>query len=319
MQKLRFMLWMLLIGLFICDAGSMSAQSYPSKPIRLVTPGIGGSADFVARLIAQGISGPLGQQVVVDNRSSGSIPGQIVSKASPDGYTLLLGGPPLWIGSLLQNVPYDVFRDFSPITLATSVPNLLVVSPSLPVGSVPELITLAKAKPGELNYASSSTGGSAHLAAELFNSMAGTHIVHIPYNGNGPALNDLMGGRVQLMFAVAAVVMPHVKSGRLKALAVTSAKPSILLPEFPTVAASVPGYEATTTYSVLAPANTPAAIIQRLNQEIVRALNRTDVKERFLNAGVEVVGSSPEILATAMKSEFSRFGKVIKDAGIRMN
>ena len=306
------------ISLMIWGSSGASAQSYPTKPIRLVTPNIGGSADFVARIIAQGISPALGQQVVVDNRSSGTVPAQIVSKASPDGYTLLVGGPPFWIGSLLQNVPYDLYKDFDPVTLAVSVPNVLVVNSSLPAKSVRELIALAKAKPGALNYASSSPGGSAHLAAELFKAMAGVNIVHIPYKGNGPAFNDLFSNQVQMMFAVAAVVIPHVKTGRVRALGVTTAQPSKLLPDLPTVAATVPGYEAITTYSIFAPAKTPAAIVTRLNQEIARTLSKSDVKQILLDAGVEPVGSSPSELAVAVKSELQRFGKVVKDAGIRM-
>jgi tripartite-type tricarboxylate transporter receptor subunit TctC len=311
---------------FILGAGMVRAQDpstelrtgFPNKPIRLVTVGVGGAMDFMSRLLAQGLTVDLSQPVIVENRSSGFLPGQIVSKASPDGYTLLVAGPPLWIAPLLQSVPYDAFRDFSPITMMASTPNILVVNPSLPVKSVKELIALAKARPGQLNYASTGTGGSLHLAAELFKSMAGVNIVRINYLIAGTMINDLIGGQVQLMFGNSGAVVPHVKSGRLRALAITSAQPSALAPGLPTVAASgLPGYESASTSGVFAPAGTPAAIIKRLNQEMVLVLNRADVKEKFFNAGIAAIGSSPETLVATIKSEVVRMGKVIKDAGIR--
>ncbi|MBI3939178.1 MAG: tripartite tricarboxylate transporter substrate binding protein [Betaproteobacteria bacterium] len=314
----RFSVWIFSVGMMVLAAGVVSGQAYPNKPIRIVAPEAGGGGDFAARLIALGLSGSLGQQVIVENRggASGIIAGRTVAKAPPDGYTLLFYGSIFWIGALLQDVPYDPVADFSPITLATSSPNILVVHPSLPVNSVKELIALAKARPGELNYAST-TGSTPHLAAELFKAMAGVNIVRIPYKGAGPALNDLIGGQVQLMFPVAAAVTPHVKSGRLRALAVTSVEPSELVRGLPTVAATVPGYESVQMTAMFAPAKTPATIINRLNQEIVQVLNRADVKEKFFNAGAKVVGGSPEQLMATMKSEMARLGKVIKDAGIR--
>ena len=293
------------------------AQNYPNKPIRIATGGAGGGSDFVSRQIAQGISGPLGQQVIVDNRGS-LISVETAAKAAPDGYTLLVAGNPLWLLPLLQNVSFDPVRDFSPISLVSRAPSIVVVHPSVAVNSVRELITLAKARPGKLNYASSGTGGSPHLSAELFKSMAGVNIVQIPYKSPGTAINDLIGGHVDLMFAASGAIEPHIKSGRLRALAVTSAEPSPLLPGLPTVSATgLPGYESSTIQGVLAPARTPIAIINLLNREIVRTLNRPDVKERFVGAGIETVGSSPERFAAAMKSEMTRMGKVIKEAGIR--
>ena len=241
-----------------------------------------------------------------------------MSKAPPDGYTLLIDAASFWIGPLLQETPYDPVKDFAPVTLTDSAPNVLVVNPSLPVKSVKELIALAKARPGELNYGSSSTGSTPHLAAELFNMMAGVKIVRVPFKGSGPAVISLLGGQVQLMFATAGSVAPHVKSGRLRALAVASLQPSALAPGLPTIAASgVPGYEAVAFEGMFAPAKTPVAIIDRLNQEIVRVLNRAEVKERFFNAGVETVGSTPEEFAAAIKSNVAKWGKLIKDAGIR--
>jgi tripartite-type tricarboxylate transporter receptor subunit TctC len=294
------------------------AQSYPTKPIRMVTAAPGGNADFATRLLAQGLSASLGQPVIVENRPNGIPTYEIGARASPDGYTLLVAAENLWIGQFLQKVPYDPVRDFLPITLAITAPNVLVVYPPLPVRSVAELITLAKSKPGELNYASTGSGGSSHRSVELIKAMARIDIVHIPYKGTGPALNDLIGGRVQLMIPVAAAAIPHVKAGRVRALAVTSAEPSALVPGLPTVAASgLPEYEAVLTLGIFAPAKTPAAIINRLNHEFVQILNRPDVKEKFLNAGAETVGSSPGKLAATIKADILKWGKLIKDAGIR--
>ena len=308
----RFVISVLLVG-----ASAVFAQDYPNKPIRIVTSEAGGGNDVQARLIAQGLSAALGEQVIVENRPSGVIPGEVVSKAAPNGYTLLLYNNTLWIGPLLQNTPYDMARDFAPITSVTRVPNVLVVNSTLPVKSVAELVALAKAKPGELNYGSSGTGGSNHLAAELFRFMAGVNIVRINYKGAGPALTALLAGELQLMFPTAGAVTPHFKAGRVRALAVTSAEPTALFPGVPTVAAVLPGYESISIYGVFAPAKTPRTIIDKLNQEIVRFLNRSEVKEKFFTAGMEAVGSSPEQFAATVKSEMTRMGKVIKDAGIR--
>ncbi len=294
------------------------AQSYPNHPIRIVTGGVGGGADFAARLIAQGLTASLGQQVVVDNRPNGVIPGEIVSKAAPDGYTLLVAGSSLWLGPLLRQAPYDTVRDFLPITLATASPTILVVHPALPAHSLKELIALAKARPGQLNYASAATGSSTHLAMELFKSMAGVNIVRVPYKGGAQAISDLIGGQVQLTFATGGEASPHIKSGKLRALAITTTQPSALVPGVPPMtAAGVPGYECITMLGAFAPAATPSAIIVRLNQEIVRFLGSPDYKERLFRTGVEAVGSTPEEFGIKIKSEIARMGKVIKDAGIR--
>ncbi len=318
MLLLRLVAWMFPVGLMTLGAGVASSQNYPNRPIRIVTAEVGGGTDFASRVIAPGLSGSLGQQVIVENRPSGVIPGEVVAKASPDGHTLLLTGNVFWIAPLLKKTPYDVMSDFSPITMVGSAPTVLVVNPSLPVRSVEELIALAKAKPGELNYASPSAGSSPHLAAELFKSVAGVNIVRVPYRGNAPALSALIGGEVQLTFAVAGAVGPHVKSGRVKALAITSAQPSALFRGLPTVAASgLPGYELIAILGIFAPGKTPMGLINRLNQEIVGVLNRADVKERFLNVGVETVGSTPAEFAATIRSEMAKLGKVISDAGIR--
>ncbi len=311
-MPLRFFISVLLLG-----ASAVAAQDYPNKPIRIVTSEAGGGNDVQARLVAQGLASALGEQVIVENRPSGVIPGEVVSKAAPNGYTLLLYNNTLWIGPLLQNTPYDMARDFAPITSVTRAPNVLVVNSTLPVKSLAELVALAKAKPGELNYGSSGTGGSNHLAAELFRFMTGVNIVRINYKGAGPALTALLAGELQLMFPTAGAVTPHFKAGRVRALAVTSAEPTALFPGVPTVAAVLPGYESISIYGIFAPAKTPRTIIDKLNQEIVRFLNRTEVKEKFFIAGMEAVGSSPEQFAATVKSEMARMGKGIKEAGIR--
>ena len=314
----RFVVWVFPVGIMLLGAGAVSGQNYPNKPIRIVTSEAGGGNDIQARLIAQGLTGALGEQVIVENRPSGIIPGEIVSKAQPNGYTLLLYNNTLWTGPLIQKTPYDAVKDFSPIVTIAKAANILVVNPALPINSVAELIALAKAKPGELNYGSSGTGASNHLAAELFRAMAGINIVRINYKGAGPALTALLAGELQLMFPTAGAVAPHIRTGRVRVLAVTSAEPSALAPGVPTMAASgLPGYESISIYGVFAPAGTPRALIDKLNAEIGRLLNRADIKEKFFNAGMETVGGSPEQLAATVKSEIARLGKVIKEAGIR--
>jgi len=307
------------VGLLAAGAGVASGQDYPNKPVRMVTAAPGAAGDFVARLVALGLTESWGQQVIVENRGgSGVIPIEIVAKALPDGYTLLVFGTTLWLLPLIQKVSYNPIGDFSPITLAAVTPLLLVVHPSLPVKSIKELIAWAKAKPGELNYASGISGSATHLPAELFKAMAGVNIVRVAYKGGAPAISALIGGEVQVMFATASGAGPHVNSGRLRALAVTSAQPSALFPGLPTVAASgLPGYDAASIMCIFAPAKTPAALVGRLNRDIVRVLNKADVKERFIKAGSEVVASSPKELAAAMKSDMATMGKVIRDAGIR--
>ena len=303
----------------IAIATGAHAQSFPNKPIRILTGGAGGGNDILARLIAQGLTVSLGQQVIVDNRPSGVIPGDILAKSPPDGYTLAVSGSSFWISLLfLDKPPYDPVRDFSAVTLPVSTPNILAVNSWFPVKSVKDLIALAKAKPGELNYATPRTGSSPHLGGELFKAMAGINIARINYKSAGAALSDLISGQIQMTVIVAPAVVPHVKSGRLKALAVTSAQASALVPDLPTVAASgLPGYELISPFGIFASARTPEAIINRLNQEIVRVLNRPESKELLINAGLEIVGSSPEQLAATVKSEVAKWSRVIGDAGIR--
>ena len=315
-MKLRAVAWMLSVALMVLNAALVSGQSYPSKPIRIVTSEIGGLNDLAARVIGQGLSTILGQQVIVDNRGITAI--EIVAKAAPDGYTVLCFSNNFWLLPYLQDdVRYDPVRDFLPITLAATAPNILAVHPLVAANSVKELIALAKARPGELNYGSGATGGAPHLAAELFKAMAGIKVARINYKGTASALNALIGGQTQFMFATPSSVIPHVKSGRLKGLAVTSAEPTPLAPGLPTIAASgLPGYEALAILAIFAPVKTPAAIVSRLSQAMSQVLRVPEVKERFFNAGAVAVGSTPGELTQMMKSEMPKWSEIIKNAGI---
>ena len=306
-----------LLTMLLSVIGNANAQAYPTKPVRIVVTGVGSGGDFAARLIAQGVTATLGQALIVDNRGSGNLPAEIVAKAAPDGYTLCLSAAPLWITPFLRKTAYDPLRDFAPVTLAISSPNILVVHPALPVKSVRDLIALIRAKPGALNYATSGIGASSFLAAELFKSMLRADMVRLKYKSGGLALTELISGQVQLMFANAGSVATHLQSGRLKALAVTSAKPSALMPGLPTIAAGgLPGYELVSVQGIFAPAGTPEAVITRLNREFIPFLRRADTREKFFAAGVEAIGGTPEEPAATLKSEMARLGKVIQATGI---
>jgi len=300
-------------------AGPVAAQDFPLRPLRLVASEAGGGGDFAARLIAQGLAGILGQPVVVENHGGGVIAGELVARAPADGHTLLLYGNTFWLLPLMRRtVPYDPLRDFAPVSLAARATNILVVQPSLPAKSVAELVALAKSNPGTLNYGSAAAGTINHLAAELFKYMAGIDLVRVPYRGTASVLNALLSGQVQLMFATSASVTPHVRAGRLRALAVTSLERSVLFPDLPTMAAAgLPGFESVSLHGVFAPANTPASVVNLLNGAIIRVLARNDVRERFLASGVETVAGPPADLTAAMKNEIARMGKVIRSAGIR--
>ena len=300
-------------------AGNAYAQTFPAKPVRLVASGVGGAGDYTARLIASGITSSLGQQVIVDNRTSGLVPGEIVAKAQPDGHTLMLAGIVIWLSPFMREaMPFDPVKDFAPVTLAVRLPNVLVVHPLLPIRSVQDLIALAKQRPGGINYATSGMGNSNHIAGEMFNAMAGVKLVQVNYKGAALALNDVMSGRVEIMFATATAAGPPVAAGRLRALAVTSAQPSALVPDLPTVAASgLPGYESGSTLGIFAPAGTPAPIVNRLNHELVRFLLLPATRERFLKNGIEVVASSPAQFAAVIKADMARSGKILRDASIR--
>ncbi len=319
MTPLRVAPWVFLASVLACAAEAQAQSgSYPNRPIRFVTAAIGGGIDFTARLLAQGLTQRLNQQVVVENRGGTNVAPQTVAKGTPDGYTLLVHNNTVWVSPLLDDVPYDLWRELAPISLTTRSPNILVVHPSLGVNSVQELIAKAKAAPGEINYASGPVGASNHLAAEVFKAMAGVNLTRIGYKGGGPALGDVLAGQVKVMFATTGSVTSHVQSGRLKALGVTSAEPSALAPGLPTIASlGVPGYSSEAIYGFWAPAKTPPAILARLNEEAVRVLNTPEMKERFFKSGVETVGSTPEAFAEVIKAESERLGDVIRKAGIR--
>jgi tripartite-type tricarboxylate transporter receptor subunit TctC len=289
-------------------------EGYPTKPIRMVVPAPGGGADIVARLIAPRLSEAFGQQFIVDNR--GQIAPDLVAKAPPDGYTLHVNGSPLWILPLMRPTSWDVLKDFVPVTMAVTSPSVLTVHPSLPVRNVKELIALARAKPGQLNYAAGTLGAAPHLAAELFKAMTGVNIVRVPYKGSGPALIGLMTGESQIMFPAASGI-EYIKQGKIKALAVGSAERSPLLPGVPTIAESgVPGYESISPQGVFAPAKTPSAIIDRLSREISRALNVPELKDRLTPTGVQVVASTPEAFGATIRADIDRTAKLIKTMGI---
>ena len=300
-----------------------TAQTFPVKPIRFVVPfAPGGGTDLLARAIGQRLTDVLGQPVVVDNRAGagGVIGADLVAKAAPDGYTIVLGSPgPLTINpNLRPSIPYRL-KDFAPITLATISPFVLVVNPALGVASVKELIALAKAKPGALNFGSGGNGSVAHLSGEQFKALAGVQITHVPYKGSNPSIIDLIGGQLQLVIDNLPVLVLHVRSGRLKALALGTRKRSVLLPEVPTmIEAGVPGYQASTAFGVLAPAGTPRAIIARLNREIVTILRAPDLIERFAGLGLEAVGSTPEEYAGHLRAELAQYSKLIKSIGLKL-
>jgi tripartite-type tricarboxylate transporter receptor subunit TctC len=306
--------------LLAAGAGPAAAQPYPVKPIRIVVPfPPGGGNDIVVRAIGPRLSERLGQPIVIDNRggATGIIGTETVAHAAPDGYTLLshTNSGLVILPHLNPKLPYDPVRDFAPISLAASQPYLLVVHPKLPVSSVAQLVALAKARPGQLNYATSGNGSLTHMASLLFCRMAGVNMVHVPYKGSGPAVADLIAGQVQLRFSSIPPSLPHVKSGRLRALAVTSSKRFNLLPDLPAVAETVPGFEVESWYGFLAPARTPAAIIQKLNTEIVAALKETEVKARLEASGAEAVGSSSARFGEVIRVELARWAPVVREAG----
>lgn len=305
------------------DLGAL-AESYPNKPVRLVAPFVpGGPTDIVARVVAQKLGQNLGQNVVVDNRggAGGAIGCEIVAKSAPDGYTLMIGssGNLAVAPALFARLSYDPAKDFQPITQTTAGPQIVVVHPSFAAKSVQELIALARANPGGLNYASGGAGTTTHLGPELFKSMTGIDIVHVPYKGTGQALTDVLSGQVQMMMMSSLLpAMPHVKTGRLRGLAVTSLQRTAALPDIPTMAESgVPGFETTSWHGLVVPARTPKAIIARLHAEMVKMLNQPEVKALFLNQGMETVGSSPEEFAAYIRHETEKWTKVIRAIGLK--
>ena len=321
MRNLKNISFCLFPFAFCLGIAAAAAQQYPSRPIRLIVPqSAGGSTDVIARVVAQRMTETLGQTVIVDNRpGAGSLNGiEIVANAAPDGYTLLGVAASYTINPALhKKLPFDPIRDFAPITQLATLSHLLVVHPSVPVNSVKELIALAQAKPGALNYASSGIATSTHLAAELFMYMTRTSMVNVPYKGGAPAMVGMLSGQCQLNFATISTALPHVRSGKLRPLAVTTAKRSVAAPEFPTIAeAGVPGYEHASWVGLLATAKVPQAVITRLNAVAVKAAHAPDVKAALLKDGLEVTGTTPAEYAAIIKTEIAKWIKVAKAAGI---
>jgi tripartite-type tricarboxylate transporter receptor subunit TctC len=308
-----------LCAISLYGVSEVEAQDFPSKTIRIITGTAGGITDLVSRLISQGVSANVGQPVVVDNRGGGGvIVGPLLAKSPPDGYTTLLYSSTVWLTPLMRDNPtYDALRDMALITIPAESTNVLVVHPSVPAKNVKELIALAKAHPGVLNYASTGSGASPHLAAELLKSMAKVNITRINYKGTPPAMTDVMSGQVQMMFAPPTVAMPIVKSGKLRVIGVTGRKRSDLLPDVPTIGSQVSGYEMVSMYGMFVPVKTPAPVITRLNQEVVRVLKLPDIRTKMLDSGAEPVGNSPQEATALIRAEVVRLGKVIKEANIK--
>jgi tripartite-type tricarboxylate transporter receptor subunit TctC len=307
----------------LCALPFAASAQYPDKPIRYVVPyPPGGPLDTVARLLGQKVSERLGQPVIVDNKpgAGGNIGADFVAKSAQDGYTILMGAVATHAinPALYAKMPYDPVKDFTPITLIGVTPNVLVVNPTVPAKDVKEFIAYAKANPGKLNFGSGSTGSAGHLAGELFNGMAGVQMTHIPYKGAAPAMQDLIGGQIHLMFDNMASSLPQVKAGKIRALAVTTPKRASAAPELPTIAESgLPGFDISTWFGLFAPANVPKDVVAKLHAEFARALALPDVREKLASLGIEPVGNKPEEFAAYIKSEAVKYGDVIKKSGAR--
>ena len=316
------MKWFFVVVAFV--SLEVCGQGWPSRPIRMVVPlSPGGFADVPGRILAARLSSLLGYNVFVENRpgAGGTIGADFVAKSAPDGYTLLFTGTPHVISAwVYKKLPYDPLKDFEPVALVASGPYVLVVNPQLPVHSIRELIAAAKAQPGKIDYASSGNGSAQHLVSALFASMAGIELNHVPYKGSGPAMQDLLGGQVKVSFAGIPNVLPHVKAGRLRALAVSTPQRSPDLPDVPTAAeAGVPGYQATLWLNLAAPAGTPGEIVQRIYAETAKALQDAELQQSFRAAGVEASPMSPQELAGFMRGEYEKWGRVVRDTGATVN
>ena len=306
-----------------CLFFSAAAAAFPDKPVRFVvgfTPG--GPSDILARALGQKLADGWGRQVVIENRpgAGGNLAAEAVARSAPDGHTWLLGNNSILATNqiLYRSLPYDPVKDFAPVVLVAIQPNILVVNPSLPVSSVPEFISYLKKNPGKTNFASTGAGAAAHLSGELFKAMTGVEMVHVPYKGAQPALTDLIAGQVQVMFATSASVVPYVKAGRLRALAVTTAQRSPSLPDLPTVAeAGVPGFESITWHGVVVPSATPLDVVGLINRKINSVLEEKDLKERLLNLGAETAGGTPQEFASYIAREIPKWEKIVKDSGAR--
>jgi tripartite-type tricarboxylate transporter receptor subunit TctC len=313
-----------MLMLVVAGPQALAADAYPQRPIRFLIPqSPGGASDTVGRIVAQKLAERLGQQLVVDNRpgATGNIGHELVARGVPDGYTMLLTAPNLVTSpSLFAQLAYDPVRDFAPITQMTLSPNVWLVHPSFAVRGMSELIAIARAKPGQIDFASSGLASTQHLAGELLNVLAGIRLTHIPYKGGGPALIDLISGRIQVMSSTLPSAVPHIKSGKVRALAVTSARRAAALPELPTVAeaAKLPGYEASTWQGLLFPRATPAAIVARIQREVAEVLGQSEVRTRLADLGYEPVANTSAQFAAFIKAELAKWAKVIKAAGIKL-
>jgi len=313
------------LGAGLLGGTSALAQAYPTKPVTIIVPfAAGGTTDILARIIGQALTAELGQSVVVDNRAGagGNIGGQAAAKATPDGHTLFMGtvGTHAINASLYKKMPFDPVKDFAPLTRVANVPNLLVANPAQPYKSVKDLIAYAKANPGKVNFGSSGNGSSIHLSGELFKSLAKVDMQHVPYKGSAPAVTDLLGNQIGIMFDNMPSAIQHVRSGKLVPLAVTTAKRSPELPNVPTIAeAGVPGYEATSWFGMFAPAGTPAPVLAKLNAAIVKVLAQPDVKKKINEQGAEVYSETPEQFAAFIQAESVKWGKVVKESGASLD
>ena len=314
-----------IVGAGLLGSSAALAQAYPTKPVTIVVPfAAGGTTDILARIIGQALTTELGQSVVVDNRAGagGNIGGALAAKAPADGYTLFMGtvGTHAINASLYKKMPFDPVKDFAPLTRVANVPNLLVANPAQPFKTVKELIAYAKANPGKVNFGSSGNGSSIHLSGELFKSLAKVDMVHVPYKGSAPAVTDLLGNQIAIMFDNMPSAIQHVRSGKLVPIAVTTAKRSPELPNVPTIAeAGVPGYEATSWFGMFAPAGTPAPVVAQLNKAIVKVLNQPDVKKKINEQGAETYGETPEQFAAFIQAEAVKWGKVVKESGASLD
>jgi tripartite-type tricarboxylate transporter receptor subunit TctC len=315
----------LLLAIALIVPLAAAAQPYPSKSIRFVVPyPAGGPLDTVARIVGERVSESVGEPVIVENKAGagGNIGADLVAKSAPDGYTILMGAVATHAinPSLYASMPYDARKDFIPVTQIASTPNVLVVNPALPVHDVAEFVAYAKAHPGQLNFGSGSTGSAGHLAGELFKATAGVEMTHVPYKGAAPAMTDLIGGRIQLMFDNLASSLVQIKAGKVRALAVTTAKRTELAPDLPTIAESgLPGFDINTWFGLFVPARTPPAIVQRLHDEFVKALETPEVRARMLALGAEPVGSTPAQFAQYVQSEAAKYAKLVKASGARVD
>jgi len=322
MKALNAIVRMVTVGVLMAVIGPVAAQqAYPSKPIHIIVPfPPGGSVDPMARMAAQKLAEKWGQSVIVENRAGGNaiIGTDAVAKAAPDGYTILVAGSPHVISPSLLTTPYDAIRDFAPVATIAASRHVLVLNPSLPANNLQELIALAKSKPGQLNYSSSGSGNTNRLAAELFSMLAGVKMQHIPYKGAGPAITDLIGGQVQLSFQIPISVIPHIKSGKLKAIAISGASRASALPQVPTFAeAGMPDYELAGWTGILAPAGTPKEIVDKISSEMARVLAMPEINEKLVNQGLEAFISTPEQFAAMMQADMVKFAKIIKAANIQ--